>query len=89
MKNRILKAFWHRGRKKFLPWTLNEIAKRSDMYPDQTLDALRGLAVAGLAQSKSTTRGKRSDATWQLTPAGQAEAANIITAEAFIKDGNA
>lgn len=87
MKERVLKAFFHKGRKMFVPWTVDEIARRVKERPDHVSTAMIELNRNGLANSmKSHHAGIQS---WHLTEAGKAIALSIITAEDFVKGGNA
>lgn len=88
MRERILKAFFHRTRRAFVPWTPLEIARRTK-EPLHVIDAaLVGLAVSGLAASIKA-QNRHDHGTWHLTEAGKAIALSIITADAFAKGGNA
>lgn len=89
MSERILKAFYHRGRRTFVCWTLEELSKRTSTAPDDLLPLLRGLAqkqfVRGLkGHVRDHVRGV-DPTTWELTPAGKAQAAQIIHAEAMAR----
>lgn len=87
MKERVLKAFFHRGRKAFVPWTVDEIARRVQERPDSVFSAMIELNRNGLANSMKSHHGGIQS--WHLTEAGKAIALSIITAEAFAKGGNA
>lgn len=84
----VLRAFWHKSRKMFLPWTAPEIARRLKADPDAVTLALWSLARVGSAATRRPA-GNGEPSTWHLTPAGQAEARALFTAEAFAKGGNA
>ena len=87
MKERVLKAFFHRGRKAFVPWTVEEIARRVKERSDKVSAVMMELNRSGLAGSMKTHQvGIHS---WHLTEAGKAIALSIITAEDFVKGGNA
>lgn len=87
MKERILKAFWHRGRKAFVPWTTQELATRAKLPHDKISVAMGSLVLSGLAVSQKTHMAGFQ--TWHLTEAGKVAASNIITAEAFANGGAA
>ena len=88
MKERTLKAFWHKSRKTFVPWTVDEIARRIEAHPDLASIYLRGLAGDGLAVGLRPNHVADSS-TWHLTEAGKIEARAILAAEAFAKGGAA
>ena len=88
MKEHILKAFWHKTRKAFLPWTTQEIARRVNAYPEIASIELRGLAGCGLVVGKRPNHASEAT-TWNLTEAGKIEARAILAAEAFAKGGAA
>lgn len=73
MKERLLTAFFHRGRKQFVPWTMAELCNRIKRAPDDVATELRGLNQTGLAVVKSEG--------WQLTQAGMIEARAIMAAQ--------
>lgn len=73
MKERLLTAFYHRGRKQFVPWTFGELCNRIKRAPDDVATELRGLNKTGLAVVKSEG--------WQLTQAGMIEARAIMAAQ--------
>lgn len=84
----VLKAFWHRSRKLFVPWTAQELARKLRADPDKVTLALFTLARVGSAANRRPA-GNGEPSTWHLTNAGQAEARALMTAEAFAKGGNA
>lgn len=84
MKERILTAFWHKGRQAFVPWLAHEIARRVGRYEDDVQPELRGLLASGLARTKPTHL-KNGGQVWELTPTGQVEARAIIAANEFAK----
>ena len=88
MKERILKAFWSKGRKTWLPCTVNDICKRAGCDKFKAEAELNRLAVIGLAFSDKKTQ-THGITTWRITEAGKVQAKAIITAEDFVKGGNA
>ena len=89
MKERVLKAFWHRTRKAFVPWTPSELARRTGLQIPAVIETLHSFYKSGLAQARTTTKGAGDESTWHLTEAGKAIALSIITAEAFARGNNA
>lgn len=81
MTVKVLKAFWHRGRKAFVLWTLPELVRRIEQDEELVLMTLRGLRSAGLAQTVSVGKGPYFQSAWALTPKGQ-EAARVAMKEA-------
>lgn len=73
MKERLLCAFYHKGRKQFVPWTMAELCNRIKRAPDDVATELRGLNQTGLAVVKAEG--------WQLTQAGMIEARAIMAAQ--------
>jgi DNA-binding MarR family transcriptional regulator len=84
MRNEILKAFHHKGRKKFVPWLVSELARKMKRDPDLVINALKGLAQEGMAKSAKAMRG-HDRSIWELTKAGQAEATSIMLAEEMVR----
>ncbi len=87
MHPKLLKAFWHRGRKTFVPWMAFELARKLDMPQDQVVTGLRGLAAIGYAKSRKAERDAEGRSTWSLTELGKAEAENMIRAEELMRAG--
>lgn len=84
MKERLLMAFYHRGRAKFVPWLCAELSRRVKRSPDEVEIELRGLALTGMAKSKPVD-GHRGTATWELTQAGMIEARAIMAAAEVVR----
>lgn len=84
MNSKILKAFFHRGRKKFVPWLAEEIARKLDMDVDDVNTGLRSLAAESLAKSRKA-EGHGTRPTWELTTLGKAEAENMLRAEEIVR----
>ena len=84
MKERLLAAFWHKGRKAFVPWMPLELANRIKRPPELVEIELRGLAGSGLARSQNIA-GARGQTTWELTTAGKIEARAIIAAQDIVR----
>jgi hypothetical protein len=78
-------AFYHKGRKKFVPWLALELARKMNRDPDLVVNDLKGLAQDGLAKSNRIMRGNTTFSTWELTKAGQDEALQIIRAEEMVR----
>lgn len=84
MKERLLVAFFHRGRKRFVPWLGVELAKRLNRPQDDVDAELRGLSATGMARS-SNTHGRLGTSTWELTQAGMIEARAIMAAQEVVR----
>ena len=87
MNPKVLKAFFHKGRKTFVPWMAFELARKTDMTIDETLFGLRGLSQLGYAKARKTGKEVDSKSTWELTALGKAEAMQLLVAEEFIRTG--
>jgi hypothetical protein len=87
MNPKVLKAFFHKGRKTFVPWMAFELARKTDMTTDEILPSLRGLSQLGYAKARKTGKEVDSKSTWELTALGKAEAMQLLVAEEFIKAG--
>lgn len=85
MKEHTLKAFYHKGRKKFVPWLAIELARKMNRDPDLVINDLKALGQDGLSKSNRIMRGNTSYSTWELTKAGEAEATSIMLAEEMVK----
>ena len=88
MKKRILKAFWSKGRKAWLPCTVDDIQNRAKIDKNIAMLELQRLTHRGLVLSEGQDKTHRTT-TFRLTEAGKAIALSIITAEAFAKGGAA
>jgi hypothetical protein len=87
MKERLMKAFYHKGRKAFVPWTSEELARRCSASPNSIQAMLFTLGRSGLATALPThAKGLYS---WALTETGKLEARAILAAEDFAKGGAA
>ena len=79
----LLKAFYHKTRRQFVPMLAREIAAKAKVDPESAAMALVDF------QRKGWVRGAKdpliSTAIWELTPAGQAKAMEIIHAEAMMR----
>lgn len=84
MKERLMTAFYHRGRKQFVPWLASELSRRVKRDPDAVDIELRGLAATGMARSRATD-GKFQTATWELTQAGMIEARAVMAAAEVVR----
>lgn len=84
----VIKAFFHRTRKLFVPMTSDELARKIKADPDKVAMTLWSLGRVGNA-AVFKSKGNSEPSTWHLTNAGQAEARALMTAEAFVKGGNA
>lgn len=88
LNHTVLKAFWHRSRRMFVPLTADELARKIKASPDKVSLALWSLGRVGSAAALKA-KGNSEASTWHLTNAGQAEARALFTAEAFARGGNA
>lgn len=79
MREKVLKAFWHKSRKEFVSWTVRELCVRTSMTHREMVNELNSLSQTGLA--KTDLRHVVDVSVWQLTPAGIKEAATILQAE--------
>lgn len=84
MKERLLTAFFHRGRKQFVPWLASELSRRVKRSPDDVDVELRGLDLTGMARSRATD-GHSQTSTWELTQAGMIEARAIMAAAEVVR----
>ena len=80
----ILKAFYHKGRRQFVPLLAREIAVKTGRGEDQVIAELRGLTRAGLVAFARVPHASKLHS-WHLTPSGQAKAMEIIHAEAMMR----
>lgn len=76
MTERVLKAFWHRGLRMAVAWTTAELERRTGLCFDRLNVELRTLSRKVLGN-----RPQGQPPIRQLTPAGKAEAEQIIRAE--------
>lgn len=81
---RVLRAFWHRTRKVFVPLTTDEVVRRTEATPHEAARALWSLTQQGLLQSRND-EGKRGTTTWNLTDYGKALTAKLIEQQEAIK----
>lgn len=84
MTERVLKAFWHRGRRMAVAWTTAELERRTGLCFERLNVELRTLSRKGWATGHKANH-RYDRATWELTPAGKAEAEQIIRAEAIAR----
>lgn len=68
-------AFWHRGRKAWVPWTRDELRARTGLVDDLLAKALRQLCIKGWATFECRNNGRQNVSIYQLTEAGIAQAA--------------
>lgn len=85
MNEKLLRAFFHRGRKKFLPWLNHELARRVDADPIEVERALRMLSRQGLVYGKQASREVDARSAFELTSLGRAEVMQMLMAEEQIK----
>lgn len=86
MKEQILKAFYHKGRKAFVPWLASELATRTNQDQDAVLSALRGFAYEGFANAYKVD-GHKGLSVWALTSLGKSKAKEIMRAEEIARAG--
>lgn len=82
MHERILKTFYHRGRRTITAWTVSELARRTGMDEGTLSIELRAMSHRGL------TRGQESrglPTIWQLTAEGKEIVRRIMEAEAMAR----
>jgi hypothetical protein len=84
MNPAVIKVFWHRTRKKPVPWTSQEIATRLNIPLDDAIDALCAHAQLGMTKAERKNR-KEGASIWALTKMGEKTAAHMIKAEELIK----
>lgn len=84
MKERILKAFYHRSRREFTPWLASELAKRTGYDLDEVNAQLGGLARSGHTKPQHIER-RGGTTIWELTTMGKAEARLIVAANALAR----
>lgn len=80
MKERVITAFWHRGRKAYLPWMASEIARRLGVSEDEAFAAIYGLVRRGLAVGRRTAD-RKSTGEFELTREGREVADKIRAAQ--------
>jgi hypothetical protein len=84
MKEKILRAFYHKSRREFTPWLATEIAKRTGFPPDEVNAHLGGLARSGHTKPHNLER-RGGTTIWELTALGKIEAGAIIAAQAVAR----
>ncbi len=82
MTERIIKAFYHRGRRLPLPWTVAELSRRTGIAPEALGNLLTGLSAKGMA---SGLHSGNHPTTWELTPQGKDTLRRIMEAEAMAR----
>ena len=85
MNIKLLKAFYHRGRKTFVPWLSSELARKMNEPHDEIIIGLRHLAQIGYARARRAERDAEGRSTWSLTELGKAEAEQIIRADEIVR----
>lgn len=88
LRANIIRAFWHRTRRVFVPLTTPELARKIKADPDKVALELWALSRVG-STSAIKAKGNSEPSTWHLTRAGEAEARAMFTADAFANGGNA
>lgn len=79
-----LKAVYHNTRREFVSLMSSEVARKTKRTEGQAKQDLVGLARKGLVRGIRVPHEKRLYA-WELTPAGKAQAEQIIRAEALAR----
>lgn len=77
IRNRVLRAFWHRTRKQFVPLTPDEVCRRAKCSPVEARPILYNLAQTKIARASNTGAGQYSVTTWELLPKGE----GMVTAQ--------
>lgn len=77
IRNRIIRAFWHRTRKQFVPLTVEDICRRAGCAIHDVKPALYYFAQTKVARSHNTGAGQYAVTTWELLPKGQ----TMVTAQ--------
>jgi DNA-binding MarR family transcriptional regulator len=80
----IMKAFYHKGRRQFVPWLASELATKTRREEKYIVAELKKLAQAGMVAALRVPHASKLHS-WHLTPAGQAKAMEIIHAEAMMR----
>ncbi len=80
----ILKSFYHRTRREFVSLMASEVARRTKRGEAQCTAELVKLARNGLVIGVRVPHHSKVYA-WELTPAGKAQAEQIIRAEAMAR----
>ena len=78
-RSRILRAFWHRTRKEFVPLTVDEICRRAKCTAIDARPILFNFAQTKLARAHNTGAGQYAVTTWELSHKGQQMATAQIT----------
>lgn len=77
IRNRIIRAFWHRTRREFVPLTVEEICRRAECSYHDARPILFNMAQTKIARSHNTGAGEYAVTTWQLLQKGQ----SMVTAQ--------
>lgn len=71
-QTKLLLAFWHKGRRTFLPWTPEELAKRCGASGAESIGrALSVMKQEKVAEVQGKVDGHGTCPTWNLTDKGQ------------------
>lgn len=77
IRNRVLRAFWHRTRRQFVPLTPDEVCRRAKCSPAEARPILYNLAQTKIARASNTGAGQYSVTTWELLQKGE----GMVTAQ--------
>ena len=77
IRNRVLRAFWHRTRGQFVPLTPDEVCRRAKCSPAEARPILYNLAQTKIARASNKGAGQYSVTTWELLPKGE----GMVTAQ--------
>lgn len=85
MKGDLMTAFYHRGRKAYVSWTTEEIARRVNGDMVEVGQALRGMARAGLMTANNIGVHGTHVSAWTLTPKGEKAARTLREAAEVVR----
>lgn len=78
----VLSAFWHRGRKKFVPLTYEDLVRRAGITPAQARGRTRVMITEGMMRSEVLRDTTNRIHIYDLTDRGKALAAAMMRGEA-------
>jgi len=80
----VLRAFWHKSRKTFVPMTVNDLERKCGLDRQRIISALRRLCELK-AVTLTRTNNHQVPAVWNLTDYGQHLATQMMQQQERIK----
>ena len=74
----MITAFWHRGRREFVPLLSTELAKRAEVKPHQATRWLLDNLESGIVSRQVITDRRNPETVWSLTSKGRAMARGAL-----------